>query len=106
MNPKDQHGIPLECPKGETMEPDRPSSATDSQSAPDSVAESVPADPATLQNELAALKHDYLRLAADFDNFRKRTPRDTGQQAAAEKESVIRDLLPVLDNLERALASE
>ena len=66
----------------------------------------MPADPAILQKELAALKNDYLRLAADFDNFRKRTRRDTGRQAAAEKESFILDLLPVLDNLERALASE
>jgi molecular chaperone GrpE len=56
--------------------------------------------------ELAAQKDHYLRLAADFDNFKKRTRRDSEQQAAAEKEAFIRDLLPVLDNLERALASE
>ena len=62
-------------------------------------------DAATLQQELAAQQDDYLRLAADFDNFRKRTRRDSEQQAAAEKESFIHDLLPVLDNLERALAS-
>jgi molecular chaperone GrpE len=55
---------------------------------------------------LAAQKDDYLRLAADFDNFKKRTRRDSEQQAAAEKEAFIRDLLPILDNLERALASE
>ena len=59
-----------------------------------------------LQNELAVQKDAYLRLAADFDNFRKRTRRDSEQQAAAEKESFIRDLLPVLDDLERALSRE
>ena len=46
-----------------------------------------------------------MRLAADFDNFRKRTRRDAERQAAAEKEAFISDLLPVLDNLERALGS-
>ena len=62
--------------------------------------------PAGLQQELAAQKDDYLRLAADFDNYKKRTRRDAERQGAAEKESFIGDLLPVLDNLERALASD
>lgn len=88
------------------MDPNHPSPAGDSQSVPLSIADAAPADPATLQKEPAAQKHDYLRLAADFDNFRKRTQRDSERQAAAEKEAFIRDLLPVLDNLERALASE
>ncbi|MES2309805.1 MAG: nucleotide exchange factor GrpE [Verrucomicrobiota bacterium] len=58
-----------------------------------------------IQNELIALKESYLRLAADFDNFKKRTRRDSEQRASEEKESFIQDLLPVLDNLERALDS-
>ena len=87
------------------MDNNYPSAAADAQDASASVAESPSADLAILQKELAAQKDEYLRLAADFDNFRKRTRRDSEQQAAAEKESFIRDLLPVLDNLERALAS-
>jgi molecular chaperone GrpE len=73
---------------------------------PTLVTDAASVDPALLQTALAAQKDDYLRLAADFDNFRKRTRRDSEQQAAAEKESFIRDLLPILDNLERALACE
>ena len=88
------------------MDNNYPSAAADAQDASASVAESPSADLAILQKELAAQKDDYLRLAADFDNFKKRTRRDSERQAAAEKESFIRDLLPVLDNLERALASE
>ena len=65
-----------------------------------------PADPVVFQEELAAQKDDYLRLAADFDNFKKRTRRDAEQQAAAQKEAFIADLLPALDNLVRALAAE
>jgi molecular chaperone GrpE len=77
-----------------------------SPNAPTSATDSASADPALLQAALAAQKDDYLRLAADFDNFRKRTRRDSEQQVAAEKEAFIQDLLPILDNLERALASE
>ena len=71
-----------------------------------SASDPPPADPGTLQKELATQKDDYLRLAADFDNFRKRTRRDFEERAAAAKESFIRDLLPILDNLERALSCE
>ncbi len=60
----------------------------------------------TLQAELAGERDRYLRLAADFDNFRKRTAREAERSAAAQKEAFIRDLLPVIDNLERALGSD
>ena len=43
---------------------------------------------------------------ADFDNFRKRTARETERSAATQKEAFIRELLPVIDNLERALGSD
>ena len=51
-------------------------------------------------------KGRYLPLAADFNNFRKRTARETERGAAAQKEAFIRELLPIIDNLERALASD
>ena len=76
----------------------------DVSKSPASVVDAASADCALLQTALAAQKDDYLRLAADFDNFRKRTRRDSAQQAAAEKESFIQEVLPILDNLERALA--
>lgn len=89
-----------------SINPEPPGSATDAQNPPTSVADAASADPAILQKELAAQKDNYVRLAAEFDNFIKRTQRDSEQQAAAEKEAFIRDLLPILDNLERALASD
>lgn len=58
-----------------------------------------------LQNELAEWKERCLRLAAEFDNFRKRTARESDRRAAEQKTAFIRDLLPVVDNLERALAN-
>jgi len=59
-----------------------------------------------LHGKLAKQRDDYLRLAADFDNFKKRTWRESEQQASAQKEAFIDELLPVLDNLERALLLE
>lgn len=56
-----------------------------------------------LQQDLAAERERYLRLAADFDNHRKRVNRDQERRAASQKEALIRDLLPAIDNLERAL---
>lgn len=58
-----------------------------------------------LKSEIETQKDQYLRLAADFENFKKHTIRDYKQKAASEKESFIRELLPVLDNLGRALTS-
>lgn len=58
-----------------------------------------------LKADLASLNDRYRRLAADFDNFKKRTHRDADQRAAEQKNAFIRELLPVVDNLERALAS-
>ena len=63
-------------------------------------------DKRTLQAELAGERDRYLRLAADFDNFRRRTAREAERSAATQKEAFIRDLLPVIDNLERALGSD
>ena len=62
-------------------------------------------DSATLQQELAQQKDVHLRLAADFENFKRRSRQEVESRAAAQKESFIRELLPSLDNLERALAS-
>jgi molecular chaperone GrpE len=65
-----------------------------------------PRDQRTLQAELTSERDRYLRLAADFDNFRTRTAREAERSAATQKEAFIRDLLPVIDNLERALGSD
>ncbi len=49
-------------------------------------------------------EHDsYLRLAADYDNFRKRTMKEKEQTYGNGKADAIEKLLPVYDNLERAL---
>ena len=53
----------------------------------------------------SAPAHDesYLRLAADFDNYRKRVAREQAQLFQRANERLLNELLPVLDDLERAL---
>ena len=52
---------------------------------------------------LAALEDQLKRVAADFDNFRKRAQRDQESLVARAGERLVKELLPVLDDLERAL---
>ena len=74
----------------------------------------VPAESAdpTLEEKLAALEaerderlNDLKRLAADFENYRKRVARDQESLVARAHERLVKELLPVLDDLERALAA-
>lgn len=55
-----------------------------------------------LKSELAARDERFLRLQADFDNFRKRTAREKSELAAVIEQAFLKDLLPLLDNLTRA----
>jgi molecular chaperone GrpE len=60
---------------------------------------------ADLQAEAARLKDALLRTAADYDNFRKRTRRELDEARRNGREDLLRTLLPVFDNLERAIQS-
>lgn len=82
----------------------------------DNVTEGSENEPISTQepekDEIAELKeknmqlHDtYLRLNAEFDNFRKRTLRDRAELLKTATEKVITEILPVIDNLERALGT-
>ena len=55
--------------------------------------------------EVLRLKEQWMRVAADFDNFRKRTRRDIDDAKKAGREELLKELLPVFDNLERAMQS-
>jgi molecular chaperone GrpE len=59
---------------------------------------------AVAQAEVARIRDQLLRTAADFDNFRKRSRRELADGERRSREDTLRDLLPVFDNLERAAA--
>jgi molecular chaperone GrpE len=66
----------------------------------------APVDPlAQAQAEAARLKDAWMRTAADFDNFRKRTRRELDEARRNGREDLLRVLLPVFDNLGRAIQS-
>ena len=56
-----------------------------------------------LRKEKDALQDRLLRTAAEFDNYRKRVDRDRKDQAEAATADALVDLLPIVDDLERAL---
>lgn len=58
---------------------------------------------AKLQGELDQVRDVYLRKLAEFDNFRKRVEREREESRRLGAEDFIRDLLPVIDNFERAM---
>jgi molecular chaperone GrpE len=60
---------------------------------------------AKAQAEAAKMKEAWIRTAADFDNFRKRTRREIEDARKAGREELLKELLPVFDNLERAITS-
>ena len=72
----------------------------------------TPTTKAELEEQLAALEaerderlNDLKRVAADFENYRKRVARDQESLVVRAHERLVEELLPVLDDLERALAA-
>lgn len=56
-----------------------------------------------LGQKLAEINDKYLRLAAEFDNYRRRTAKERLDLVASASENVIKGLLPILDDFERAI---
>ena len=56
-----------------------------------------------LENKVAKDKDDYIRLMAEFDNFRRRTSQEKLELVSVASMDTIKGLLPVLDDCERAL---
>ncbi|MBN1611787.1 MAG: nucleotide exchange factor GrpE [Polyangiaceae bacterium] len=85
--------------------PEQPGQASADATAADQPEAAAEPDPVlTLQADLAKTRDQLLRTAADFDNYRKRSRREIVDSERQGRESVLRQLLPVFDNLERAVA--
>ena len=83
---------------------------TDTEEAPaEGVVEDGPAEEdktAALEAEVQEKNDRILRLQADFENFRRRTAKEKEELAAVITQNLLTDLLPLLDNFERAMAVE
>lgn len=75
---------------------------SENQESADTAAQAEGPSPA--EQEIEALRDQLLRLAADFDNYRKRTQREMEDVRNYGITGLLHDVLPVLDNLARALA--
>jgi len=60
-------------------------------------------DPAVVDTAVAELEDRLLRVAADFENYKKRVARERNEYVAHANERLLKELLPILDDLERAL---
>lgn len=63
----------------------------------------APAD--DLQDKLAEANDRYLRLAAEFDNYRRRSAKERMDLISLANENLVKDMLPIIDDFERALAA-
>lgn len=72
----------------------------------DSIAEAMTKEAYNLACELKDEKDKYLRLAAEYDNYRKRSQKERESIYADVRADTVLKILPVFDNLERALKQE
>jgi molecular chaperone GrpE len=80
---------------------DQTNESTDQHAPLDALRRSLESKEAECKNA-----HDkYLRLAAEFDNFKRLSQRDQRDQIKFGNEQILKELLPVVDNLERAIRS-
>jgi molecular chaperone GrpE len=106
-DPAAPDGAPDAPAAAETAEASPPPEAAKRPSRPPEADEKPPAGPegrlAEAQAEAARMREQFLRTAADFDNYRKRSRRDQDEAQRRGREAMLKDLLPVFDNLERAV---
>jgi len=76
---------------------------TQTQTEPETIIEDKPAEP-TAEELIAAEKEKFLRLAAEYDNYRKRTKTERDNLYTEIRTEVISKFLPVYDDLSRAAA--
>ena len=84
---------------------ERQGAATSTEAAVDAATGSDTDPLIVLTRERDALQDRLLRTAAEFDNYRKRVDRDRRDQADFAMADALADLLPIMDNLDLALAA-
>jgi len=94
-------------PGGQTGRPgvvdSRASSAVDAEQEASQVQPSVDPELRAARDEVEANFARYQRLAADFENYKRRTRQELADRTQYANEELLRKLLPILDNLRRAL---
>ena len=96
-----------EVEEAEAPEAENPAEeATEEKSPVEAELEKVKADLEAAQKELAEYKDKYLRLMAEYDNFRKRSVKEKADIYPEATAKAVEAFLPMADNFERALNTE
>ncbi len=90
----------------ETSEMSGKAEETKSDKKTDKIKDKEYAELKKVQEELAAEKEKYLRMLAEYDNFRKRSQKERESTYSDVRADTVTKFLPVYDNLERALKTE
>lgn len=103
MNQQDENKIGEEKERFE--ESKGPATAEDAPAeSPEKVIETLRAGYEKKEEEVRQAQERFMRTLADFENYKKRAQRDQSDALKYANEKLIKELLPVIDNLERALA--
>lgn len=91
----------------ENINPEIMPEAVDAETATKAATTETAATPPaeTAESVRAELMDRILRLQADFDNYRRRTRQEQSELSAFVTQNLIKELLPIIDNFERALSS-
>lgn len=101
----EQQTVETEAPKNEqNAETQKEADAQPSAEAEVTKSEE-PKEP-TAEEQLAQLKDRYLRLMAEYDNYRKRTLKEKTELLLSGSQGAVKAILPVLDDFERAMATK
>lgn len=100
---EEKESVEPQVTANEVATEEAPSSNNDSENNSDNEAEDLGKKVESLEKELENAKKEYLFLMAEFDNFRKRTLKEKSEIIKNGAENAMRDLLPVIDDFERAL---
>jgi len=90
-----------ETPVDEKVETDQENKSAEESTSKDAASE-APSETEVLQKENQELRDKYLRLYAEFDNYKKRTLKEKVDLMKTASADIIKNLLPVLDDFDRA----
>lgn len=95
-------------PEAEQEEPVSENAAENTENAEEEQKQEqkAPTEEEKLKAQLDELNDKYLRLMAEYDNFRKRSARERLELSASVKGDTVAEILPLFDNFERALGTE
>jgi molecular chaperone GrpE len=98
--------VDLDDLKEPASQPDAGTEPSADAAKPDDPAPAKPDDAEELKRRIAALNDTYMRLMAEFDNYKRRTSREYQQLVDMANEKLLLDLTAVRDNFERALKAK